>query len=86
MIIFYKVVPHHNEMFGTNISQIAILMVDRDGKVKDFVIEGPEYEKYCEMYRKTSNLLSLNNLKNDYSFLRIISMATANNNVVISNS
>ncbi len=40
----------HNEMFGTNISKIAILMVDRDGKVKDFVIEGPEYEKYCEMW------------------------------------
>ena len=40
----------HNEMFGTNISKIAILMVDRDGKVKDFVIEGAEYEKYCDMW------------------------------------
>lgn len=40
----------HNEMFGTNISKIAILMVDRDGKVKDFVIEGSEYEKYCELW------------------------------------
>ena len=37
----------HNEMFGTNIKQVAILMVDREGKYADFVIEGDEFEEYC---------------------------------------
>jgi len=40
----------HNEMFDSKISKIAILMVDREGKVKDFVIEGSEYEKYCGLW------------------------------------
>jgi genome maintenance exonuclease 1 len=40
----------HNEMFGSKISKIVILMVDREGKVKDFVIQGSEYEKYCELW------------------------------------
>ena len=33
----------HNEMFGTKIKQVAILMVDREGKYADFVIEGDEF-------------------------------------------
>ena len=37
----------HNEMFGTQIKQVAILMVDREGKYADFVIEGDEFEQYC---------------------------------------
>ena len=37
----------HNEMFGTKIKQVAILMVDREGKYADFVIEGDEFEDYC---------------------------------------
>ena len=40
----------HNEMFGTNISKVAILMVDRDGNFKDFTISGDEYEEYCDKW------------------------------------
>lgn len=40
----------HNEMFGSEIKQVAILMVDRDGKYSDFVIEGDEFDRYCEMW------------------------------------
>ena len=40
----------HNEMFDTDIKKVAILMVDRDSKFKDFVIEGEEFEKYCDKW------------------------------------
>jgi len=40
----------HNEMFGTNIKQVAILMIDREGKYADFVIEGNEFEEYCNKW------------------------------------
>tara|TARA_R110000803_G_scaffold209479_1_gene279171 strand:- start:765 stop:1439 length:675 start_codon:yes stop_codon:yes gene_type:complete len=40
----------HNEMFGTNIKQVAILMVDREGKYADFVINGDEFEEYCHKW------------------------------------
>jgi len=40
----------HNEMFGSNIKKVAILMVDREGKYADFVIEGNEFEQYCEKW------------------------------------
>ena len=40
----------HNEMFGTNISKVAILMVDRDGNFQDFTISGDEYEEYCDKW------------------------------------
>jgi hypothetical protein len=40
----------HNEMFGTNIKQVAILMIDREGKYADFVIEGDEFEEYCNKW------------------------------------
>ena len=40
----------HNEMFNTDIKKVAILMVDRDSKFKDFVIEGEEFEKYCDKW------------------------------------
>lgn len=40
----------HNEMFGSNIRQVAILMVDREGKYADFVIEGDEFDAYCEKW------------------------------------
>ena len=40
----------HNEMFGTNIKQVAILMVDREGKYADFVINGDEFEEYCNKW------------------------------------
>ncbi len=40
----------HNEMFGTDIKKVAILMVDRESNFKDFVIEGDEFEKYCDIW------------------------------------
>jgi|TARA_R110001606_G_scaffold351173_2_gene501323 genome maintenance exonuclease 1 len=40
----------HNEMFGTNIKQVAILMIDRESNYKDFVIEGDEFEEYCQKW------------------------------------
>jgi len=40
----------HNEMFGSDIRQVAILMVDREGKYADFVIEGDEFDSYCEKW------------------------------------
>ena len=40
----------HNEMFGTNINQVAILMIDREGKYADFVITGDEFEEYCNKW------------------------------------
>jgi genome maintenance exonuclease 1 len=45
----------HNEMFGTDIKKVAILMIDREGKYADFVIEGKEFEDYCD---KWSNRLA----------------------------
>jgi genome maintenance exonuclease 1 len=40
----------HNEMFGTNIKQVAILMIDREGNYADFVINGDEFEEYCNKW------------------------------------
>ena len=40
----------HNEMFGSDIKKVAILMVDREGKFQDFVIEGNEFEEYCHKW------------------------------------
>ncbi len=40
----------HNEMFGSNIKKVAILMVDREGKFKDFVINNEEFENYAETW------------------------------------
>ena len=40
----------HNEMFESKIKQVAILMIDREGKYADFVIEGNEFEEYCEKW------------------------------------
>ena len=40
----------HNEMFESKIRQVAILMVDRDGRYADFVIEGEEFDEYCNKW------------------------------------
>ena len=40
----------HNEMFGSNIKKVAILMVDREGEYADFVIQGDEFEEYCNKW------------------------------------
>ena len=45
----------HNEMMGTEISKVVILMVDREGKFAEFTIEGEEFEQYCD---KWSNRLA----------------------------
>ena len=39
----------HNEMFGTDIKKVAILMVDRESNFKDFVIEGDESVSYTHL-------------------------------------
>lgn len=36
----------HNEMYGTNIKQAVIMMVDREGKYKSFILEGDEFEAH----------------------------------------
>lgn len=40
----------HNEMYGTNIKKGVILMVSRDNKFKEFVIEGARFEMYCDLW------------------------------------
>lgn len=40
----------HNEMYGTNIKKGVILMVSRDNKFKEFVIEGARFDMYCELW------------------------------------
>lgn len=40
----------HNEMFDTDIKKIAILMVDREAKFAEYIIEGDEFEEYCEKW------------------------------------
>lgn len=42
--IFYA--EAHNQMFGTTINQVVILMVDREGNFAEFILSGPEYESY----------------------------------------
>ena len=42
----------HNEMYGTNIKKGVILMVSRDVKFKEFVIEGARFEMYCDLGHK----------------------------------
>lgn len=40
----------HNEMFGSDIKQVAILMVDREGEYQDYVIAGDEFDHYAMMW------------------------------------
>ena len=40
----------HNEMFGTNIRKVSILMVDRDAKFQDYIIKDSEFDHYCEVW------------------------------------
>ncbi|MCP4831741.1 MAG: preprotein translocase subunit TatA [Gammaproteobacteria bacterium] len=42
----------HNEMFESKIDQVAILMVDRDNKFKDFTISGDELTYYKGLWAK----------------------------------
>lgn len=38
----------HNEMFGTDIQQLVILMADREGNFGEFIATGDEYEHYLK--------------------------------------
>ena len=42
----------HNEMYGTKIQKGVILMVSRDNKFKEFIIEGARFEMYCDLWTK----------------------------------
>ena len=42
----------HNVMFDTNISQVAILMVDRDLMYKKFIIKGAEFHHFTNIWKK----------------------------------
>lgn len=40
----------HNHLYGTNINQIAIMMVDRNLKFEAFVFNGKEFEESADMW------------------------------------
>ena len=40
----------HNEMMGTEIRKVVILMVDREGKFAEFTIKGEEFDEYCDKW------------------------------------
>ena len=40
----------HNEMFGTKIKKVVILMVDRDGNFAEFTIREDEFTEYCNKW------------------------------------
>lgn len=40
----------HNEMFGTDIKKIVILMVDREAQFQDYIVEGDEFTHYCKLW------------------------------------
>jgi genome maintenance exonuclease 1 len=40
----------HNELFGTDISTVVILMVDRDLKFKEFMVTGRTFNKYMDKW------------------------------------
>ena len=40
----------HDEMFETKIEQIAILMVDREAKFKEYIVEGDELDYYKNLW------------------------------------
>jgi genome maintenance exonuclease 1 len=42
----------HNEVHGTDISTCAINIIDREAKLQSFVIEGTEFDHYCELWTK----------------------------------
>jgi genome maintenance exonuclease 1 len=40
----------HNEMFGTKIKKVVILMVDREGNFAEFTIKDDEFTEYCNKW------------------------------------
>jgi genome maintenance exonuclease 1 len=45
----------HNEVYGTNIRQGVIFMVDREQGYETFVISGSEFDHYCELWSQRVN-------------------------------
>lgn len=45
----------HNEVYGTNIRQGVIFMVDREQGYETFVIAGSEFDHYCELWSQRVN-------------------------------
>lgn len=45
----------HNEVHGTNIKQGVIFMADREGGYKTFMIQGSEFDHYCELWSRRVN-------------------------------
>ena len=42
----------HNVMYGTNINQIVILMVDRDQEYKKFIVNNREFDHYTGKWKQ----------------------------------
>ena len=42
----------HNVMYGTNINQIVILMVDRNQEFKKFIVNGIEFDHYTNKWKQ----------------------------------
>lgn len=42
----------HNEMYGTNIETVVILMADREGNFAEFVVEGDEFQEHRTLWAK----------------------------------
>ena len=40
----------HNQTFGTEISQIVIMMVDREANYESFICNGDDYTKHCDLW------------------------------------
>ena len=40
----------HNEMMGTEIRKVVILMVDRDSNFKEYTIKDEEFDAYCDKW------------------------------------
>ena len=40
----------HNELFETNIRQVVIFMASRDLDYKTFIVEGDEFDHYCNLW------------------------------------
>ena len=40
----------HNEMFGSDIKKVVILMVDRENNFEEFVIKDDEFDQYCHLW------------------------------------
>jgi len=40
----------HNNLFGTEISQIVIMIATRDGKYQEFIINGNENKNYVDIW------------------------------------